>query len=88
VVRIRVRSRPGILRVILGLKIQLHLFRSTQIEILADHLLEEQAAVHRPVEPLGSMRSRPAGSRCRSCNRAFAEEPHDPVRFAAAGRRR
>lgn len=32
---------------------QLNLVRTAEIEVLADHLLEEQAAVHRAIEPLG-----------------------------------
>ncbi len=37
----------------LAIEDQLHLLRPAEIEVLTDHLLEEQSAVHRPVEHLG-----------------------------------
>ena len=45
------------------------LLRAAKIEVLADHLLEEQATVHRSVEDPGWCRTPPAGSRYRSSSR-------------------
>src|ERR1700739_955125 len=45
---------------------QLHLFGPAEIEVLADHLFEQQAAMGGPIEHLKSARTRLGGSRYRS----------------------
>jgi hypothetical protein len=52
-VTIRVRNWPGVPAGDFAIEDRLHLFWATQVEVLADHVLEEQAPVHRPVEHLG-----------------------------------
>ena len=47
------RKRPGVRADDPAVEDQLHLVGAAEVEVLADHLLEEQAAVHRPVEHLG-----------------------------------
>ena len=49
----RVRNRPGVRLRDAPLEDQLHLIRPAQVEVLANHLLEEDAATQRPVQDLG-----------------------------------
>ena len=79
---------------------QLNLLGTAEVEVLADHLLEEQAAVHRPVEHLGQrelgLQDRDvvavaglairAGERMRQQAQPFAQQAVDLLR--PTGRRR
>ena len=47
------RKRPGVLLGDPAVEDQLHLVGPAEVQVLADDLLEEDAAVQRPVEHLG-----------------------------------